>query len=54
MPRCPTGFYECPADRACQPAAWKCDGVIDCEGGLDEQDCGTKPAPVTSKCSPVV
>jgi len=43
--KCGPGFYECPASKVCQPTAWKCDGVVDCEG-YDENDCPATPTPV--------
>jgi len=43
--KCGPGFYECPASKVCQPTAWKCDGVVDCEG-YDENDCPITPTPV--------
>jgi len=30
-----TSFY-CPSRTACLPNAWKCDGTVDCPGGIDE------------------
>ena len=37
---------ECPfvCDGLCQPAAWQCDGVLDCIDGADERDCAALAA----------
>lgn len=37
--KCPSGFFECKANGACIPNAWKCDGNVDCADNSDEESC---------------
>uniref|UniRef100_A0A7N4NSU2 Relaxin family peptide receptor 2 n=1 Tax=Sarcophilus harrisii TaxID=9305 RepID=A0A7N4NSU2_SARHA len=39
-PLCQKGFFPCGNLTKCLPRAFHCDGVIDCENGADEENCG--------------
>ena len=39
---CPHGYFRCKANQKdCIPSEWVCDGVVDCDEGIDELNCGT-------------
>lgn len=41
--QCPDGDFAC--GQICVPMSWRCDGRIDCESKVDEQNCNkTKTA----------
>lgn len=37
---CDSNEYLCEYEEKCIPASSRCNGIIDCQGGLDESDCG--------------
>ena len=42
---CSADQFKCRISGICLPAAWKCDGRIDCDDASDEKSCGTITCP---------
>ncbi|GBM79306.1 Low-density lipoprotein receptor-related protein 2 [Araneus ventricosus] len=47
---CPPGWDRCPDMRRCIPSYWMCDGVADCNGISEEENCATC-SPAAFRCT---